>query len=188
MRIVEQIAKNIWKLQLKSNMYLLNFDEPIVIDTGTRSDRNMIKMYLDKLRPFNEVRHVIFTHLHYDHIGNFDLFTNAEFYASEREIECLKTDPEGTVLSKEMAEKFKVVLLPVRDFKDLKIIETPGHTAGSICIWYAPERILFSGDTIFANKQIGRVDLPTSEAEAMNETVMALVDYNFRILCPGHDY
>ena len=87
-----------------------------------------------------------------------------------------------------MAEKFNVELKPVQSFGDFEIIETPGHTVGSICILYKPDEVLFSGDTFFKNKQLGRTDLPTSVPEEMQKTVMKLLELNHKILCPGHDY
>jgi len=186
--IVRSISKKVWKLNADSNVYLLLFEEPIVIDTGRRSNRDLLVRFLDKVCPLNKVKHVIFTHLHYDHIGNFDLFKNAEFYASAKEIEDLKKNPYKTVMDEYMAKKFDIELKPAKDFDNLYVIDTPGHTRGSICLWYPEERILFSGDTIFNNKKIGRVDLPTSDPKRMNLTIMKLVHYNFKILCPGHDY
>jgi hydroxyacylglutathione hydrolase len=186
-RLLEQIAKNVWKLKADSNMYLLNFDDPVAIDTGPRGQRDLLLRFLDKVRPLQEVKHVIFTHLHHDHIGNFDLFSNAKFYASEAEIRCFEKDSEATTLDRDMAEKFTIKLEPAVDLNGLQIIPTPGHTVGSICIWYPQERILFSGDTLFTNKRTGRVDLPTSIPSNMQESIMKLVHYNFKMLCPGHD-
>ena len=187
MRVLENITKNIWKLSAGGNIYLLDYDEPIVIDTGDRSHHDQVVQFLDKVRPLSEVKRVIFTHLHHDHIGNFDLFPNATFYASEIEIASLAKDKEGTVLDKNMAERFNVRLHPAKDFGELYVIPTPGHTAGSVCLWHAEEKILFSGDTMFFNKAIGRTDLPTSAPQEMQKSLMKLVHYNYKILCPGHD-
>lgn len=186
-RLLEQVAKNIWKLKGESNVYLLNFEEPIVIDTGSRAQRDLLLRFLDKVRPLEEVKHVIFTHLHYDHIGNFDLFKNARFYASEAEIKCFEKEPEATTLDRDMAEKFTVKLEPAVDMQGLQVVPTPGHTVGSICLWYAQDRILFSGDTLFNSKRTGRADLPTSIPSNLHESIMKLVHYNFKILCPGHE-
>jgi glyoxylase-like metal-dependent hydrolase (beta-lactamase superfamily II) len=186
--VVKNISKNIWKVSADSNVYLLLLEEPIVIDTGRRSNRDILTRFLDKVYPLDKVKKVIFTHLHYDHIGNFDLFKNAEFFASQKEIDLFNKDPVATTMDEDIANKFNVKLQQVKDFNDLYVINTPGHTAGSICLWYAKEKILFSGDTIFHNKKFGRVDLPTSVPKEFQRSVMKLIHYNFRILCPGHDY
>ncbi len=189
--IVQNIDKGIWKIPAGSNIYLLMLDEPIVIDTGERRKRKEAEFIEHIIDPRN-VKKIIFTHLHHDHIGNFDIFPNAELFASEEEISSFKQDPEGTTLSKDMAEKFKRVIDRIKPTSKLnnpklEIIKTPGHTKGSICIYYKEKEILFSGDTIFPNRVLGRTDFPTSEPDMMRKTLMKLINYKFRILCPGHD-
>ncbi len=189
--IVQNIDKGIWKIPAGSNIYILRLDEPIAIDAGDRKFRKEAGFVEHIIDP-RDIKKVIFTHLHHDHIGNFDLFPNAEFYASQEAISSFKRDAEATVLNKDMAEKFKNVIGKVKptgqfSHKDIEIIETPGHTKGSICVYLKEKQILFSGDTIFPNKQIGRTDFPTSAPEEMPKTMMKLVNYPFKILCPGHD-
>jgi hydroxyacylglutathione hydrolase len=188
--IISKIADSVWKLSSDGNIYLLDFEKKIIIDTSARSNRHLIKQFLSKIVDFEKVDYVIFTHLHFDHTGNFDLFTNAEYYASEESISDFNKDPFGAVLMEDIAEKLKGVKLnPIPEiFNGLEIIKTPGHTRGSICLWYDKEKILFSGDTLFFNKNIGRLDLPTSVPEKMNESLIKLIKYHHKILCPGHDY
>ena len=52
----------------------------------------------------------------------------------------------------------------------LKVIATPGHTAGSCCYWAEEENILFSGDTLFEGS-VGRTDLPTGQAARLSESI-----------------
>ena len=188
MRFLEEIDKDIWKLKADSNVYLLNLNEPIVIDTGRRQNNELLTKFLDKVRPLSEIKTVIFTHLHYDHIGNFDLFPNASFYASEAEIASFEKSPKAAILDEDMAKKFKIRLEPIQDFNDLVFILTPGHTLGSICLYLKSRKILFSGDSLFENKKFGRTDLPTSSPKKMKISLMKLINFDFKILCPGHDY
>jgi hydroxyacylglutathione hydrolase len=188
MRYVERIADNVWKIRADSNVYFLDFCRKILIDTGNRASRNVLIQFLKPLVAFEKIEKIIFTHLHYDHIGNFDLFNNAKLYASEQAINDFSNNPFDTVLNEDMVAKFNRELIPVKDEDGLRIISAPGHTRGSICIWYEKEKLLFSGDTLFSNKQLGRTDLPTSDSANMQNSIMKLLEYNFRILCPGHDY
>lgn len=187
---IEAIDKGVWKARAQSNIYLLDLPEgKIVIDTGARAERKSLEFFLGKFSDLNEVRIVIFTHLHYDHCGNFDLFPNARLYASRQEIDDFNKSPEDTVLDADIAQKLKKArLFPVEELKipGIEIIPVPGHTRGSICIWLPRQKILFSGDTIFASG-LGRTDLPTSDKDAMRNSVNKLVQYNHRILCSGHD-
>lgn len=189
--MITKISDKVWKHTGSdmSNMYFLDVGKKIVIDAGNRSDRQEVSQFLGKVVDFADVEIVIFTHLHYDHIGNFDLFPNAEFYASEEEIKAFEKSAYDTVLSEEIVEKFKIKLKPLPSkLEGLEIIKTPGHTSGSVCIWYPAERILFTGDTLFRKKATGRTDLPTSVPKKLNESILKLVEYNARVLAPGHDY
>ena len=187
MKYVEKLTNNVWKIKADSNVYIL-LEEKIVIDTGYRAFRNILQTFMNKIISFDKVEKVFFTHLHYDHIGNFDLFTNAKFYASEDAINSLKENKIDTIMNKDIAEKFNIELNKLESFENFKIIKTPGHTKGSICILYKKDNILFSGDTLFYNKKLGRIDLPTSVPNKFQETLNNLTKYNFKILAPGHDY
>ena len=187
--IAQNIDKGVWKVTAGSNIYILMLDEPVAIDAGERKFRKDASFVEHVIDP-RYVKKVIFTHLHYDHIGNFDMFPQAEFFAGEEAIKSLKEDREGTILEKDMAQKFNAPLKPAESLNipQLEIIKTPGHTKGSICIYYREKQILFSGDTVFPNKNLGRTDLPTSVPKEMPKTLSKLINYPFKKLCPGHDY
>ncbi len=186
--MIKKVCENIWTVESDSNAYFLDLNEKIMIDAGRRANRKVLEQFLSKVVDFDGVQKVIFTHLHFDHIGNFDLFPNAEFFASEEEISCFEKDAAATTLNADMAEKIKrsgIKLNALGYIDGLEIIKTPGHTAGSICLWYPKEKVLFSGDTLLKGA-VGRTDLPTSSPEKMQDSLNKLVSYNFRILCPGH--
>ena len=67
------------------------------------------------------------------------------------------------------------------------VMHTPGHTEGSICLYFAPEKKLIAGDTLFAGS-IGRTDLPGGSYEkimrSLHGPVLALPDET--IVVPGH--
>jgi len=190
--MLKKIGEKIWKFTGydKSNIYFLDFEKKIIIDTGNRTDRNSIKNFLGRAVDFNEIQIVIFTHLHYDHSGNFDFFPNAEFYASAKEIDDFKKNNKDTVLDSGVADMLtKTELKPLpAELYGLKVIETPGHTRGSILLWYEKEKVLFSGDTYFSSKMQGRTDLPTSAKDQMKDSIMKIININYKTLCPGHDY
>lgn len=183
-----RISKRVYKIRADSNLYVVDLDEPIVIDTGSRTHRGAVIDSFPKIAQFDSIRKVIFTHLHYDHIGNFDLFRKAEFFASKAAIKSLNSDAWGTILNREIAEQFQVKLKPLPQIPKFKYIECPGHTRGSICIFFEEEGILFSGDTIFGKDRYGRTDLPTSVPNQMQETLDKLKHVKYEILAPGHDY
>jgi len=188
--MLEEISNGIWKITGESNIYYLS-EEDIVIDTGFSEDKTSIKIDLSKVINLKEIKTVIFTHLHYDHIGNYDLFPNATFYTSKQEINDLNKDKFGTILLKPIANKFNITIKDIKELKlpeYLQVIETPGHTKGSICIYDSKRKTLFSGDTLFFENNIGRMDLPTSIPEKMKESLDKLKELDWKVLCPGHDY
>ena len=67
------------------------------------------------------------------------------------------------------------------------VIHTPGHTEGSICLYFPLERKLIAGDTLFAGS-IGRTDLPGGSYEkilrSLHDQILALPDET--IVIPGH--
>jgi len=67
------------------------------------------------------------------------------------------------------------------------VMHTPGHTEGSICLYFPAEKTLIAGDTLFAGS-IGRTDLPGGSYEkiinSIREKVLALPDET--IVVPGH--
>jgi len=69
----------------------------------------------------------------------------------------------------------------------VRVIHTPGHTPGSLCLYAADARLLFSGDTLF-RESIGRTDLPGGDMEqilrSISQRLFELPDET-RVL-PGH--
>ena len=88
--MMKEIAPKIWKLNVDSNIYFLDFKEKVMIDTGPKAYKAIVEEELSKVVSLDKVDRVVFTHLHYDHTGNFELFPKAKFYASAEEIKLLK--------------------------------------------------------------------------------------------------
>ena len=53
---------------------------------------------------------------------------------------------------------------------ELKIIHTPGHSPGGMCIYAANENVLFSGDTLF-RQSVGRTDFPGCSFKVLAESI-----------------
>ena len=191
---MEKIADTIYKIVADSNLYFLDFAKKIIIDTGRPRNKDLVLKELSKKIDPAKIDLVLFTHFHYDHIGNFHLFPNAAFYASQAEIDAWKKDPFGAILNMEVVEaleQFSLCVLPLEQLDlslfGLLVIATPGHTIGSICLYYEKEKILFSGDTLFRDAH-GRVDLPTSVPKEMMRSLLKLKKVDYTILCSGHEY
>jgi hydroxyacylglutathione hydrolase len=69
---------------------------------------------------------------------------------------------------------------------DFNVIHTPGHTEGSMCLYEADKKILFSGDTVFTKGSFGRVDFPGGSASKLKKSLEKLSKLDVEILLPGH--
>ena len=72
---------------------------------------------------------------------------------------------------------------------EFSVLHTPGHTPGSVCYQYEPEKILFSGDTLFAST-VGRTDFPGGSTKVLLNSlkkIAALGDTVDYAVYPGHN-
>ncbi|HNS15808.1 MAG TPA: MBL fold metallo-hydrolase, partial [Syntrophorhabdaceae bacterium] len=66
-----------------------------------------------------------------------------------------------------------------------QVIPTPGHSPGSLCLYWKEKRTLISGDTLFY-MGVGRTDLPGGDAELLAESIKRLAELDIEHLIPGH--
>jgi glyoxylase-like metal-dependent hydrolase (beta-lactamase superfamily II) len=136
---------------------------------------------------------IVSTHGHWDHTG--DNAAVAEHTGASIAVHSLDrhrlTDPEPLfarlpippcVPAVDLAEGGEIRFGEIR----LRVLHTPGHTEGSVCLYDADEGYLYSGDTLFAGGW-GRVDLPGGSAEAMASSIARLAGMEdpLRVM-PGH--
>jgi hydroxyacylglutathione hydrolase len=136
---------------------------------------------------------IVTTHGHWDHFGDnaaVQAHTGAPVAAHVLDREALEQprpmwapfEIPPSVPAFDLAEGGEVRFGDIR----LRIVHTPGHTEGSVCLYNLDEGLLFSGDTLFAGAW-GRTDLPGGDAGAMVDSLIRLLDFEdpVRVL-PGH--
>ena len=167
--------------------------EAMVIDPG-----DDIEDVLVLIRKHNlQVKQIVITHAHIDHVGGamkLRAATGAPILLNQSDYALLKMidmqavwvgmAPPGKVEidhSVGQADRVRAGSL------DADVIHTPGHTEGSICLYFPAEKKLIAGDTLFAGS-IGRTDLPGGSFQkiinSLHEKVLALPDDT--IVVPGH--
>ncbi len=178
---------------LATNCYVLTdkkTNKMAIIDPGGISSK------LDeKLTQGGKCEYIILTHGHFDHIrkvNRYQNLTGAKVVANEDEINLIKDS--GLNLSKDFCsrpiEEFKVDLALKNNDSiylgdiEIKMLSTPGHTAGSAC--FMTSGLIFSGDTIMKSS-IGRTDFKTGNSKDMIESVKKLAMLKDQyIIYPGH--
>ncbi|WP_270670719.1 MBL fold metallo-hydrolase [Paraclostridium bifermentans] len=175
------------------NTYLIadkNTREGAVIDPGGEVD-DLMRFIKDN---FIEVKYIILTHGHGDHIGcvpKLKEATNACIIADSEEKELLLDKKKN--LSYRMhcgaiefdADKYvnEGDSIKLGELK-LKFIHTPGHTKGCMCIKVGNH--MFTGDTLFAGS-MGRTDLYSGDDNQMKKSLNRLKKYEDDIIVyPGH--
>jgi glyoxylase-like metal-dependent hydrolase (beta-lactamase superfamily II) len=178
---------------IDSNCYLVLDDKNAIIDTGSGLGGWLIRTVKHEIHP-DKVSIVINTHGHADHCGGNGLFKNAEVMAhvlETREMQC--GNLYGTAGLLGGVEPCKIhVDRKLRDGDTielgsliLRVLHTPGHTPGSICLFEEKRGILFSGDTLFSGGGFGRVDLGGKPGEMLH-SLRRLSGLDFTRLLPGH--
>lgn len=162
---------------IMANCFILGCEstkEAVVIDPGDDSDRILMELAKSELN----VKYLINTHGHFDHVG-----------ANKRMKEVtgakLAIHPEDEPMFKELSHSASMFGLTAQNSPpadillkhgdeisfgeiNLKVIHTPGHSKGGICLYTKGH--LFSGDTLFAGS-IGRTDLPGGDYDTLISSI-----------------
>ena len=167
--------------------------EAIVIDPGDN-----INQILGLIKKHNlQVKQIVITHAHIDHVGGgakLRAATGAPILLNQNDYALLKMldtqaawigvpNPGKVDIDNHIGQADRIKVGQIEGH----VLHTPGHTEGSICLYFPAEKKLIAGDTLFAGS-IGRTDLPGGSYEkilrSLHERVLALP--NETIVVPGH--
>ncbi len=167
--------------------------EAIVLDPGDDIEDVMAAVRRHQL----QVKQIIITHAHIDHVGGamkLKRLTGAPIFINQNDYALVKMldvqagwvgmRPPGEVtIDHSIGEGDRVRAGGLTG----SVLHTPGHTEGSICVYFPADKMLFAGDTLFAGS-IGRTDLPGGSYDkimaSLHGPVLSLPDDT--IVVPGH--
>ena len=167
--------------------------EAIVIDPGDDIDDILALIAKHNL----QVKQIVITHAHIDHVGGamkLRAATGAPILLNQNDYALLKMlDMQAAWIGMRSPGKVEIdhSLAHADTLKTgsltAQVLHTPGHTEGSICLYFPAVNKLIAGDTLFAGS-IGRTDLPGGSYEkilhSLHDRVLALPDET--IVIPGH--
>ncbi len=182
---------------LGTNCYtVVNTDtrEAVIIDPAANE-----KFLLDMVKNQNyKLKAILITHAHYDHIGAVNAIKEAlpevKIYVGEKDQPLLKNCAanlsamfgEPVFIDSDIAVSDGEVISLLST--EIKCLEVPGHTQGSICYYFEENKMVFDGDTLFTGS-IGRSDFPTGDGEllikSIREKLFTLPDDT--VVYPGHN-
>ncbi len=167
--------------------------EAMVIDPGDDVDDVLAIVRKHNLH----VKQIVVTHAHIDHVGGamkLRAATGAPILLNQNDYALLKMlDMQAAWIGVPTPGKVKIDRSVTTGetvsagSHTASVLHTPGHTEGSICLYFPAEGKLIAGDTLFAGS-IGRTDLPGGSMQkimqSLHETVLALPDET--VVVPGH--
>ena len=196
-------------LQVNTYILKLNEKQAAVIDPGGNADEIAALLKKHNL----DLIAVVLTHSHFDHIGGTDdllkAFPQCKFYAHKNEAAYLGADlrqkqcgafggggfsfyimqslPESVREPDVLLEGSETLFEDSENFAGgFKVLHTPGHSAGSICLYCAAAGLLVSGDTMFAGS-CGRTDLTGGSEKEMRASLKSLSSLPAEtVVLPGH--
>lgn len=166
----------------QTNCYLVGCEETragAVIDPGGNPERILQAIEESEL----EVRYILNTHCHFDHMGaNAEIVgaTGAKLALHPAELPMLKARGGASMFGVSVEES------PMPDVElehgqelavgtlTFQVLHTPGHTPGGVTFYLAEEGVAFDGDVLFANG-VGRTDLPGGDWETLLRSIRQIL-------------
>ena len=209
---IMQVIPNLYQITFRAaNVLLIVEDTLTVVDTGFNSTVPKVLEFVRSLhRSPEEVRLIILTHCHFDHAGGarqLKRLTGARLACHRADI-----SDSGTPLPYPRPLQRTLELRPLANLRSqlafsssevdiqlqggelleplggLRVVHTPGHTPGSICLISAREKLLIAGDTLVRQGRtivVARKGVSTAPAQAAR-SVRALAAEDFDKICFGH--
>jgi glyoxylase-like metal-dependent hydrolase (beta-lactamase superfamily II) len=188
MKIADGLHAFIWRVytQNNCNTYLIDGELKIIIDPGHRHLFDYVRKNLAALNISpDQISVAIVTHGHPDHLEAVQGLNKETMFGMNAE--------EYRFIS-ELAGQYLRIPEPLFFLREgdliigehsFEVIATPGHSPGSICLYWPAKKALFTGDLVF-NQSIGRTDLPGGNGGMLKESLKRISGMDIDYLLCGH--
>lgn len=199
-----EVSKGIYGFRGVSNCYLVFNREIFLVDTGMPGKSNEVLRFLvNNLKHDPEdIKTIVITHHHYDHIGSLDKLkkiSKARVAVHSADADYLSgvKSQTGSAFMKPLVSLMKLLYRtrPVKPdiiledgdrIGDYRVIHTPGHTPGSICLYNHDNGVIFVGDNLKYSK--GKIEKPgiMHEPKKYRESMKKLENLDIEVILTGH--
>ena len=196
MKLTDNLHVFLWQSMTTNNCNTFLIDGPgrVLIDPGHRAQFDHVRNGLAQLElSIDDIDLVICTHAHPDHLEAVPLFKNTPTLFTLHETEWRW----AATIGKQMGAAFGINMDDFRpDFflqegtlslngVELEVIHTPGHSPGSVTLFWPLQKALFTGDLIF-KEGVGRTDLPGGDGSQLKQSIKGLKGLDAAWLLSGH--
>jgi len=196
MRLTEEIYVYEWTNPMENNCnsFYIGGTVRALIDPGLkRFFPDLLKSLEDDGIGRDDIRHVILTHSHPDHFEASELFNGEDVLIGMHRQEISFHAGTGAVLYNWFGIDFPKtsINMPLDSGEAMlgdqsfRILLVPGHSPGSLALYWPEKKALFSGDVIF-DRNVGRSDFPGGDTRLLKKSIRALSELDTEILLPGH--
>ncbi len=196
MQLEEGLYAYLWKdpYENNCNTYVIQRDLTVLIDPGHSRHLGTVfsQMEGDGISP-EEINLLIITHSHPDHLEGAEYFLDKPVRIAMAKDEERYLMGSGKLLFEGMSQglsNFRIDFYLKEGSLQLgketfEIYETPGHSPGSLCLYWPKQKVLFTGDVIFQGG-IGRTDFPEGDPESLKRSIERMSRLETETLLPGH--
>ena len=199
-----EVIKGIHQFSGVSNSYIVSNNEIFLVDTGMPGKSGEIIDYVknELKRDPNEIKTIVVTHHHYDHTGNLDKLKNitgakVAIHSADADYISGKKSQHGSlfmipivifmkIIYRSKPVKADILLQDGDQIGDYRVIHTPGHTSGSICLYNPDNKVIFVGDNLmYSNNKIEGPRI-LHEPEKYKNSMEKLRNLDIDVILTGH--